>query len=174
MIKKFRFEESVYHEDSRLIPIVLFNANKIKTVKYAPYFRLLRKKSITQRDWTEKRILDYYNSIKTRLEYVKEKNISLDTAFAKRIDKVFKNAMNNFYPPLKFSTSKISLYRKNLKKIHFYIFCQNQIEDIKYPQKKLQQMKNKNRFKFKNLSAKKKILKIIKTLINKFKFNLFK
>lgn len=76
LFKSLKFRENVIHEDNDLIPIVYYNAKSVYCLKYAPYYRLIRANSITQRETSERDIDDKISATNSLLNYLalKDKN----------------------------------------------------------------------------------------------------
>lgn len=75
LLSTFRFRENVFHEDTDLIPIIIFNANSIYCLKYAPYFRLLRPTSTTQQPINDDSIKEKLLAAKSLLDYIASHNL---------------------------------------------------------------------------------------------------
>lgn len=70
LISRYRFRENVVHEDTDLIPMVIHEADVVVCTKYAPYYRLLRKGSITQSKVSEKVLMDKVACMESLLNYL--------------------------------------------------------------------------------------------------------
>lgn len=82
LLSHFKFRENVVHEDTDIIPIIIYSADSIFCVKYAPYYRLLREDSITQKIMTEKTLIDKISSVESLLNYLSKQQISADSSLS--------------------------------------------------------------------------------------------
>jgi glycosyltransferase involved in cell wall biosynthesis len=88
LISQYRFREQVFHEDTDLIPIVIYNASSIYCTEYSPYYRLLRNDSVTQKKLSANLVTDKFLAVESLFKYVQsladteemEKNPLLDYA----------------------------------------------------------------------------------------------
>ncbi|MDP3903743.1 MAG: glycosyltransferase family 2 protein [Methylococcaceae bacterium] len=121
LISNFRFRENVVHEDTDLIPIVIYNANSIYCVKYAPYYRLLRDDSITQREVDEKTLTDKISCEESLLNYLEKLNLNNNDALANYINKEF-FSIKNLYSKFDKKTQHTESLFNDLENKHKIIF----------------------------------------------------
>lgn len=74
LFKSLKFRENVIHEDNDLIPILFYNAKAVYCLKYAPYYRLIRANSITQRKISNRDIGDKISAAQSLLQQLATKN----------------------------------------------------------------------------------------------------
>ena len=70
LFSECRFRENVFFEDVDLIPIIIYNADTIFCSQYAPYYRLLRDNSVTQREVDSSAIIDKISATKSIIKYI--------------------------------------------------------------------------------------------------------
>ena len=96
LISNYRFRENVIHEDTDLIPIVIYNASSIYCIKYAPYYRLLREGSVTQSEINERTLVNKISSVESLLNYAKKYKLHDPDPLLSFIHKEF-NYIDNLY-----------------------------------------------------------------------------
>jgi len=97
LVNRFKFRENVFHEDTDLVPIIIHNACSVYCTEYAPYYRLLREDSITQREYNEKVIVDRLLSIKSLFEFAAGLSLEEDNPLAYYIYNAFLYAKEIYF-----------------------------------------------------------------------------
>jgi len=94
LISNFKFRENVVHEDTDLIPIVIYNASSVYCVKYAPYYRLLREGSLTQTEMSIKILTDKLLCVESLLQYAIDSGLLFNDPLLNYIHNEFNNTKN--------------------------------------------------------------------------------
>jgi len=94
LISHFRFRENVVHEDTDLIPIVIYSAKSIYCIKYSPYYRLLREDSITQKEVSEGTLVDKFSCVEALFDYAEKYKLCDRDPLLNYIHNEFNNVKN--------------------------------------------------------------------------------
>ena len=170
LFKKFRFREGVCHEDTDLIPILLFNAKSVCTVKYAPYFRFIRENSVTQVKWTESRVLDYFASVESLLKYIYSNNLACESSLAKDTRVRYNNSIKNLPRKIDIESDKINKQIDYLKILYDKIFLETEQFSINtHKPPKVDVLLNDRWYRFGQMSRKGKLWTVAKIISKKTK-----
>ena len=100
---KFSFKKGVYHEDFGLIPYVIYNARKVKSIDFIGYYYIQRNGSIMNNN-------DYKKSVKKAFDMLEQyKTMRL---FAKNINR--KNNLDDYF--LSYISNSVIVKARELKK----------------------------------------------------------
>ena len=78
-ISRFSFRSGVYFEDTDFTPIAFYNAEKLYNICYAPYFRRINPESITQTDFSKKKLSDMISVLFELANYIRQNYVPRNT-----------------------------------------------------------------------------------------------
>jgi len=178
LFNNFRFREKVFHEDTDLIPIVLFNAKQIATVKYSPYFRLLRQESITQEDWTELRLLNYFSSLESLFYYTQSNILAQNSSLKTICENRYRYTINILVPSVNIESDNITKQMIHLKVLYDNMFLNTKLLSVSsepclsiQETVKIKETLNERLYRFKKMSKKRKVWTIGKVISKKVKIH---